>query len=69
MDIAFERPLPVARPPRSCPLCALVGLLAAWQHRARQRRHLAELDDRLLADMGIGRGDAAREAGKPFWSG
>jgi uncharacterized protein YjiS (DUF1127 family) len=69
MDIALERNLAAARPPRVCPLCAVFRLLAAWQDRARQRRHLAELDDRLLADMGIGRGDAAREAAKPFWSG
>jgi uncharacterized protein YjiS (DUF1127 family) len=35
--------------------------------RARQRRALAELDDRLLRDIGITAYDAAHEAGKPFW--
>jgi hypothetical protein len=28
---------------------------------------LSELDDRLLADVGISREDALREARKPFW--
>ena len=36
--------------------------------RARHsRRVLAEMDDRLLADIGIGRGDAQTEASRPFW--
>ncbi len=41
--------------------------LRVWQERARQRTHLAALDDRLLSDMGISRADAAREAAVPFW--
>jgi uncharacterized protein YjiS (DUF1127 family) len=42
-------------------------LLATWQARARQRRQLRELDDRLLADIGISRA-AAQAAGRtPFW--
>ncbi len=36
--------------------------------RARQtRRLLAEMDDRMLADIGIGRGDAMMEAGRAPW--
>lgn len=46
--------------------CAL-ALALRWIDRARQRRLLAELDDRLLADIGITREDALREARKPFW--
>lgn len=41
--------------------------LEAWRERARQRRDLLELDDRLLKDIGISRADARREGGKPFW--
>lgn len=38
-----------------------------WTQRGCQRRALAELDDRLLGDVGIGRTAARREAAKPFW--
>ena len=41
--------------------------LALWTLRARSRRELMRLDDRLLADIGIGHIDARREARKPFW--
>ncbi len=48
-------------------LSALWETLFTWRERARQRRHLASLEDRLLKDMGISRADAGREASKPFW--
>jgi uncharacterized protein YjiS (DUF1127 family) len=35
--------------------------------RRRQRLALLELDDRLLADIGVSRADALAEARKPFW--
>jgi uncharacterized protein YjiS (DUF1127 family) len=35
-------------------------------HRG-QRRALAALDERRLADIGVSPADAAREARKPFW--
>jgi uncharacterized protein YjiS (DUF1127 family) len=38
-----------------------------WQERARQRRRLAELDDRMLKDIGLTRADVSREVEKPFW--
>lgn len=38
-----------------------------YQERWRQRQQLLELDDRLLADIGISRGRAISEARKPFW--
>lgn len=38
-----------------------------WQERARQRYRLAELDDRMLKDIGLARADVSREVGKPFW--
>ena len=44
-----------------------LNVLLAWQDRDRQRRHLAELDDRLLKDIGLTSGDVARETRKPFW--
>ena len=36
--------------------------------RQRERRALAEMDDRALRDIGINRLDAMREANKPFWT-
>ncbi len=41
--------------------------LLTWQRRVNERRHLMQLDDRLLADMGITRADAEHEYRKPFW--
>ena len=34
----------------------------------KSRRQLAELDDRLLRDIGLDRGTARFEAGKGFWA-
>jgi uncharacterized protein YjiS (DUF1127 family) len=40
-----------------------------WLDRARQRRHLAELDDRLLRDIGLSRAEVEHEVSLPFWQG
>lgn len=45
----------------------MTAILMVWQERARQRRQLLELDDRMLRDIGVSRYDAEREASKPFW--
>ena len=42
-------------------------ILGAWIERGRQRHALADLDNRLLDDVGITRSAAAREIAKPFW--
>ena len=41
--------------------------IAFLRERQRQRRRLRDLDDRLLADIGLTRQQADIEAGKPFW--
>ncbi|MCY4470868.1 MAG: DUF1127 domain-containing protein [Thiotrichales bacterium] len=41
--------------------------LRTWNRRARTRRHLLTLNDHLLADIGLSRTDAIREASRPFW--
>jgi uncharacterized protein YjiS (DUF1127 family) len=46
---------------------SLAGTIVIWLNRRQGRRDLSELDDRLLADVGISREDAVWEAGKPFW--
>ena len=38
-----------------------------WLDRSRQRRHLGELDDRLLRDIGVSRAEVEQEIALPFW--
>ena len=45
----------------------LLGRLLLWQARAQERQVLASLDDRLLKDIGLDRGQVMAEADKPFW--
>jgi uncharacterized protein YjiS (DUF1127 family) len=44
-----------------------IGLFLSWQERARGRKELGQLDDRMLKDIGLNRIDALRETDKPFW--
>ncbi len=48
-------------------LLRLAELLTVWESRARERRYLGEMPDRMLRDLGISRSDARRESEKPFW--
>ena len=41
--------------------------IVLWCERAKQRRALLELDERLLSDIGVTRAKAIAEARKPFW--
>jgi len=45
----------------------IVATLASWRHRSRSRRHLAALDDRELADIGLSRAERRIECQKRFW--
>lgn len=38
-----------------------------WAERASERRHLAQLDDHLLNDIGLNRADVESISTKPFW--
>jgi uncharacterized protein YjiS (DUF1127 family) len=38
-----------------------------WVERAAERRHLSELDDHLLNDIGLDRVDVEAVSTKPFW--
>ena len=42
-------------------------LIRRWMTVRYERLELAELDDRLLRDIGIDRIGALREAERPFW--
>ena len=45
----------------------LYAWLRAAMDRARQRYRLAELDSRLLSDIGVTARQAHEESDKPFW--
>lgn len=49
------------------PVKRLLATIVTWQQRYELRRHLLELDDRLLDDIGFSRAKARQEAAKPFW--
>jgi hypothetical protein len=42
-------------------------MLLVWMTRVREWRALAELDARLLEDIGVAPEAAERECAKPFW--
>jgi uncharacterized protein YjiS (DUF1127 family) len=44
----------------------LIEMIRMWSRRARERRELLDLDDRLLRDIGLTRDDAILLARKPF---
>ena len=58
---------PLARRPRWPLFARSRRVLALWSRRHRQRADLAELDGRLLADIGKSFDDIRRECAKPFW--
>ncbi|MBT0964035.1 DUF1127 domain-containing protein [Denitromonas iodatirespirans] len=41
--------------------------LKTWIKRSRDRRDLREMEEHLLRDVGISRGQANFEGNKPFW--
>lgn len=43
-------------------------VVQAWFQRYRTRRHLLDLDDAALKDIGLERETALREAKRPFWA-
>jgi uncharacterized protein YjiS (DUF1127 family) len=49
------------------PLRKVVETIFIWTERARMRRRLLTLDDRMLKDVGITRAQVHGEAEKPFW--
>lgn len=44
-----------------------IDRMLLWQDRARMRRGLASMDDRLLKDIGLTRDEVRFELRKPFW--
>ena len=46
---------------------SVLRTLAQWRQRRRERVQLADLDARMLADLGLQRYDVEQEIRKPFW--
>ncbi len=44
-----------------------VAKLRQWRQRARERSQLAQLDERMLRDIGLSRTEAEYIINKPFW--
>ena len=66
VDLTLHSTLRPARPQPAF-LSGLTGLLATWRRRARERHELAQLDGRVLRDLGVSASEVAFEANKPFW--
>lgn len=62
---SIEIPAPFVGPSRV--LARLIARLLWLYERQQQRRVLLELDDHMLADIGITREQAQIEGRKPFW--
>ena len=57
-----ERALPTASA-----AVRIADALGEWLQRGRSRRLLAQMDDRMLHDIGLSRDAALSEGEKPFW--
>jgi uncharacterized protein YjiS (DUF1127 family) len=53
---------------RSYSLAYWISIAIQCYERRRERRALLELDDRMLADLGITKSQAIDEARKPSWT-
>ena len=58
---------PVPRRRRRVAAAGWLGWLAAMLRGIETRRHLAQMDERMLKDIGLTRADAVEEAGRAPW--
>ncbi len=75
----FAHPLPTnsqlipmsfrARPSSASTLARLKAAIGRFRGRVRERRTLAELNERELRDIGLSSWDVHTELAKPFWRG
>jgi len=66
-DAAKFRLAPTTAPDFRGLMTRLLDATYVWAERQRQRRLLAALDDRMLADIGLDRAAVSREEAKLFW--
>ena len=46
----------------------IVAAMHGWLRHRAERRQLVGLNDDMLRDLGLSRGDVEREYARPFWS-
>jgi uncharacterized protein YjiS (DUF1127 family) len=46
---------------------AVFNLIHAWAERRQTRRHLYQMPDYILHDIGVSRSEVEGEWSKPFW--
>ncbi len=63
----ISRYLPPCEAPKGFSAGQIIKKVNFWANRSRQRKQLARLDGRLLADIGITAEQAKIEIAKPFW--
>lgn len=63
-DSLFQVTTPIVR---SNPILPILSTLMLWQRRINNRRELAMLDRRMLADAGISYSERDAILRKPFW--
>ncbi len=51
----------------AAPVARGIEVVLSWQRRDNERHALAQLDDKILRDLGLSRSEVARELRKPFW--
>jgi|GEM_PF-2151638 len=68
-DFGYAAPYFRRRLTPSTIIFGLVQILMKWHQRSLDRHRLANLNDHLLRDVGLTRGDVEREIEKPFWQG
>jgi len=59
--------LPTCETPQGLSVGQIMTKAKFWASRSRQRKQLARLDTRMLADIGITAEQANIEISKPFW--
>lgn len=59
--------LPTCEAPNGFSLKQIAARIKFWVRRSQQRKQLARLDARMLADIGITQDQADIEVSKPFW--
>ncbi|WP_375787740.1 DUF1127 domain-containing protein [Bradyrhizobium sp. Pha-3] len=66
LDAAASASFPAFRGPRRTPAAWLAGLVL-WLERQHQYRELLELDDWLLADIGVSKADVEEVRRSPLY--
>ena len=63
----ISRYLPTCEAPKGFSIGRILMKAKFWVSRSRQRKQLAGLDTRMLADIGITSEQVKVEIAKPFW--